>query len=159
MATPIQQSREDYLLTVEALILDNLNKEISAEDMRQVLLNLSESVFNKINEPRTGNPTARFYMNSDDTVSGLVGFKGNKTIDQATEILSGNLATVNGVVYQVSLDGVSWDYALAGDPTSDISDLQDWIDANITTEDFFVRTIAIYDTNEIGLSFVGFQYE
>lgn len=159
MATPVQQSREDYLLTVEALILDNLNKEISADDMRQVLLNLSESVFNKINEPRTGKPTARFYMNSDDTISGLVGFKGNKTIDQASEILSGNLATVNGVVYQVSLDGISWDYALSGDPTSGISDLQDWIDANITTEDFFVRTIGIYDANEIGLSYVSFQYE
>lgn len=154
MATPIQQSREDYLLTVEALILDNLNKEISADDMRQVLLNLSESVFNKINEPRTGNPTARFYMNTDDTVSGLVAFKGFKLIDQASEIKSSNISTVS---YQVSLDGVTWDYALSGDPTSDISHLQDWIDTNISTQNFFVRTIATY--SDIGLSIVSFQYE
>ena len=150
------ENRAAILLKIQTLILDNLNKEISAADMRSVLNDLADSMFNMIDEPRTAVPNVSFFINNDDTVSGLQAFEGVITIDLTSEIISNNIINA---YYEASLDGIVWENPVG--VNSDLADLQTWITNNITlpSDKFFVRAYGVYAVGEKGEGVIKFEYE
>jgi hypothetical protein len=95
---------------------------------------------------------SEFYINSDDTISGLKTFRGLIYIDLASEELSGNLTSA---FYEVSLDGIT--FTTVGG-TDTLSDLDTWIILNITTQPFYIRAYGVYANNEEELATINFQY-
>jgi len=89
-----------------------------------------------------------FYINSDDTVSGLQAFQGPIVIDPLSEIISSNLT---GGFYEYSNDGVSFS-SVGG--TDTLSDLATFITGNVGV--FFIRAYGVYSGN--GLAIIQFNY-
>lgn len=161
-----QEQRTDIQFKIDDWIKTNGNKEITGVQMNEVLSLLSDSMFNKIDEPRpTIEPAAKtsasFYVNSDDPVSGLEGFLGPISIDLTSETLTSNLSSVR---YLVSQDGTNFTSTLSNSGGLTVVDtlahLSSWVTTNITsdTQKWYVIVIAEYFASDLGLGLVRFQY-
>jgi hypothetical protein len=128
------KNKADLQIVIDANLPDNTIDFITPLLHREVEEDLKDSFFNKLDDPRK----QPFYINSNDTVSGGEAFTGLITIDLSSEVLSGNLTSG---FYETSFDGVT--FSTVGG-TDTLADLQTWITANVTTQDFFIRAYGVY---------------
>jgi hypothetical protein len=94
-----------------------------------------------------------FYMSSSDSTSGAEPFSGLIEVDLTSETKTGNIANA---FYQVSFDGVTGWIEPNGIGSSTLVDFQNWVNANITNEDFWGRSPS---PTSSGSGAVGFKYK
>ena len=100
-----QQDRPTLQALIDLYITTNGNKEITGAQLNEILTNLNDSLFNKIDEPRTeGINTLSFNVNSDSTVSLLFTEK-----EPITEIKFGSIKKNDEYVFYIQDNGVGFD--------------------------------------------------